>query len=175
VVALMAVLTAGWPLVSAAVHNPRPVAARTGLTVGSSRPNLARFTVGPGWSMLRAGSNARQDYLLRRGPVRLSIRYVALVSSGQVAQLWAGLHTVLRLSNPGVALSQPRPVVTAQGHRGLTGVVTGRGVTGTVTILPAPSRRFAIQVLVLGPPRRRVTIRGVELRLVRSVFFPAAR
>jgi hypothetical protein len=52
--------------------------------------------------------------------------------------------------------------------------VSGRGVTGTVSILPAPSRRFAIQVLVLGPPHRRVTIRGVELRLVRSMFFPAA-
>jgi hypothetical protein len=171
----MAVLTAGWPLVSSAVHNAGPVAAGTRLTVGASQPNVARFTVGPGWSMLRAGSDPRQGYLLRRGPVRVSISYVALVGSSQAAQLWAGLHTILRLSHPGVALSRPRPLLTAQGRRGLTGVVSGRGVLGTATIVAAPSRRFAIQMLVLGPRHGRLALRSVELRLMRSLFFPAAR
>jgi hypothetical protein len=124
--------------------------------------------------MLRASSDPHQRYDLRHGPVRLSISYVTLVSTGQVAQLWAGLHTLLRLSNPGVALSQPRPVITAQGRHGLTGVVSGRGVTGTATIVPGPSRKFAIKVLVLGPRRRAAPSSGAELRLVRSLIFPPA-
>jgi len=171
----MAALTAGWPLASSLVHNPRPLAAGSRLTLGPNRLSAARFTVGPGWSMLRASSNPHQGYALARGPVRLSIRYVALISAGQEPQLLAGLHTVLRLSNPGVTLGQPRPVITAQGRHGITGVVSGRGVTGIVAIVPAPSRQFAIQVLVLGPPRDKLASRGAESRLVRSLLFPAAR
>lgn len=175
VVALMAVLTAGWPLATAFVHNPHPLAAGTRLSVGTSRPGSARFTVGAGWSLLRAGSDPHQVYAFQRGPVRLTISYLALVSTTPEAQLWAGLHTILRLSNPGIGLGRPRPVVTTQGHHGLAGVASGNSMTGTAAIVPGPSGKFAIQVLVLGPPATGLASRGAAIRLVRSLFFSAAR
>jgi hypothetical protein len=171
----MAVLTAGWPLLSSLVHNQRPLAAGTRLTVGSGGPNAAQFTVGRGWSMMPASSSPRQGYALSRGPARLLIRYDSLVSTGQVDQLWAGLHTVLRLTNPGLTLGQPRGVTTAQGRHGLTGRLSGNGQAGTATIIPGPSGRFAIQVLVLAPPANRDVSRGAELRLLKSLVFPVAR
>ena len=79
VVAVMALLTAGWPLLNIAVANRHPLAAGARLTVGTSPSNSAVVTVGAGWSLLSEQSNPMQGYLLQRGRVELSITHVVLV------------------------------------------------------------------------------------------------
>jgi hypothetical protein len=171
----MALLTAGWPLVNAAVADRQPLADAARLTVGHGAGTSAVVTVGRGWSVLPEQSNPSQGYLLRHGPVELSILRVGLVNQRQVPHLWSGLRQILTVSSPGARLSRPVPFRTAHGLLGLRGVFTTAGKVGTATIVPGPSRRFAIVMLVLAPRGTRLGMRAAGLLIVRSLRFTAVR
>src|SRR5215469_15692950 len=87
IIAVMAVLTAGWPLVSRVVSDHRHLAAGTRLKLGTSQQSSATVTVGPGWTMLTGESNPRQIYLIDRGLVHMTIAYAALVNNRQIDDL----------------------------------------------------------------------------------------
>lgn len=173
--AVIVVLTAGWPLVSTAVAGHRPLAAGATVRVGPTVAESGRVTVGPGWSVLTASTDPRQFYSLRRGALRLSVRYVYVTSAAGPGQLWQGLRQLLRVGNPGVTPGRPQVITTVDGSRGLTAALSGAGQTGRAAVFAAPTGRFAIEMIMLGPPSTAPAMRIAGLAVLHSLRFPAAR
>lgn len=172
VIGIMAVLTLGWPLLNLAVTNRNPLAPLTTLSIGPGRGDMARFTVGPGWSMHPAETNPRLEYSLQRGALDMSVSYVSLPDGAQGAQAWSGLRQIVQISHPGIILGKPSPITTAQGRKGMIGTISGAGLSGLATIVALPSRGFAIELIAVAP-RRAVPANLQATRLVmRSVLFP---
>ena len=170
VVAVMAVLTAGWPLIDMAVTNQHPLAAGSRLTVGTS-PSSGVVTVGPGWSLLSEQSNPTQGYLLQRGKLQLSITHVGLLNREQLPQMWRGLMRIVSVSNPGIRFSKPAFVTTRHGLRAITSLVTGSGQIGTATIVRGPSGNFGIEMLSLAPRGTSPAPRAAATRVMVSLMF----
>jgi hypothetical protein len=102
VVAVMVLLTAGWPLLNGLVADRQKLLAGTSLRVGPSGPDSASVRVGPGWTLQPAETDPRQRYVLRRGAVAVSIDYLSLIgthrAAGQAAGVWGGLRRVFQVS-----------------------------------------------------------------------------
>jgi len=171
VVAVMALLTAGWPLLNSAVADRQPLAAGSHLTVGSGSASSGVVTVGSGWYMLPAQSNPTEVYVLRKDGLVLAIRHVSLVDRGQAPGVWRGLRQILAVTNPGVGLGKPAAIRTARRLRAITGLVSGRQLVGTATIFPGPSNDFAIEMVVLGPRATSPALRAAALRIISSLTF----
>jgi hypothetical protein len=174
VLAVIVALTAGWPLVSAMVSGNRPLAPGTTVTVGPSAADSGRVTVGRGWSVLTANTNPRQFYSLGHGALRLSVRYVSPIKLARPGELWQGLRQMMRVANPGVSPGRLQVITTRAGDRGLTAALSGHGQTGRAAVFPAPARRFAIEMIMIGPPSTARTIRTAGLPILESLHFPAA-
>jgi len=174
VLAIIVVLTGGWPLVSTTVANLRPLVAGTTVTIGPSAVSSGRITVGPGWSVLSSSTNPHQSYLFGRGAVRLSVRYVRLTRTGDRRGLWRALRQMLRLGYPGLTPGRPRPIVVADGNRGLIGQLSGRGRSGKAAVVAAPAAPFAIEMIMVGPSSSNALQLAVGLPVLRSLRFPAA-
>lgn len=172
VVAVMVLLTAGWPLVNALVADKQKLAAGAVLRVGPSGPASASVTVGPGWTLRPAESDPRQGYQLRRGAVTVSIGYVSLAGTYHAAGIWGGLRRVLRLSNPGVRLGKPAAVISGQDRPGLSAVAAGPRSDGVVTAFVGPSGTYAIDIVVLAPRYAKPAASTASLLLIRSLRFP---
>lgn len=173
VVAVMAVLTAGWPLLNMAVANRRPLAAGSHLTVGTGPSSSAVITVGPGWSLLSAQSNPMLGYVLQHGQIQLSINHVALVAGNQVPRLWRGLREILALSDPGVRLTRPVLIMRDHKLRAITGAIIGTRLVGSASIVPGPSRQFGIEMIALAPRGTNAARRLLAIMVMRSLRFPA--
>jgi hypothetical protein len=174
IIAVMAVLTAGWPLLNRVVSDHQRLAPNSKLSLGPSRQNSAIVTVGPGW-VLRAGeTNPRLIYHLNRGTVHLSISYATLINNRQVGDLWAGLREVIQVQHPGATLSKPVEIRTVHGYAGNVGIVRAPDVVGTASVFAGPSRQFAIEMVVEAPVRSaRLNLLAAQ-RIMRSLVFPAA-
>jgi hypothetical protein len=170
VVAVMALLTAGWPLLNSAVANRQPLAAGSRLTVGTG-PTSAVVSFGAGWDLLPEQSNPLQGYVLDYGVLQLFIRHVSLVGRDQVPGMWQGLRRTLSVGDPSVRLSRPAFVTLARGLRVMTGVVTTSRFVGTATIYPGPSRDFGIEMIVFAPRRASPALRAAAFRVITSLRF----
>lgn len=175
IIAVMAVLTAGWPLLNHVVSDRQRLAARTRLTLGPSRKNSAVVTIGPGWVMQPGESNPRLAYVLKRGQVQIAIAYATLINNRQVDDLWAGLRDVVQVSHPGATLSAPRLIRTMHGSSGDFGIVRGPDLVGTASAFAGPSRRFAIEMIVETPRRSAQLNLLAAQRIMLSLLFPPAR
>jgi len=174
VIAVMAVLTAGWPLVNLEVSNQHPIAAHTKLTVGTSTRNAASVVMGPGWTLQSSQSNPQLGYLLRRGPVELSISYVPAFGHSPMVHLLAGLRAIFLLSNPGASFSAPVVVTSEQGLKGLKCVVNVDGIVGVATVVPEPSGNFAIMLILLAHRNAVADMMATAQQVMRTLRFPAA-
>jgi len=175
IIAVMAVLTAGWPLVSHVVSDHRHLVSGTMLKLGTSQHSSATVTVGPGWTMQTGESNPRLIYVINRGPVHMSIAYAALVNNQQIDDLWQGLQQVVRIRHPGASLSPPLPVRTRSGAVGDIGVVRGPDMVGSASVFAGPSRKFAVEMVVEGPRYIAPLNILAAQRIMRSVIFLSAR
>jgi hypothetical protein len=175
VVAIMAILTAGWPLLNLLVSNNRMITANTRLVVGSNQKN-ASVTVGPGWAMQSAESNPHLDYSLRRGTVDLAIAYVSLINQAHAAQLWDGLRQLVLINHPGASLSSPKPITSTHDTEGDAGLITDQNLIGTAAVYDDPSRGYAVEMIVVAPrSTARVNLVAAQ-RIIRSLLFlPASR
>jgi len=173
VVAVMVLLTAGWPLLNALVPGKQRLAADALLRVGPDGPKSASVRVGPGWILRPADSDPRQGYQLRRGVVTAFIGYVSLIGTYHAAGLWNGLRRALQVTNPGVRLGKPVPVTSGQHRPGLSASATGTRSNGAVTFLVGPSGTYAIELVVLAPRYARSAATAASLLLIRSLRFPA--
>jgi hypothetical protein len=167
VLAVIVILTAGWPLVSATVTGHHPLADGATIAVGPTSASAGHVTVGPGWSVMTASSNPQHFYSLGHGAVQMSIRYVSL--AGEQDQLWPGLRQILRIVDPGVALGQPRPVTTADGSRGLVADLSGSGRAGEAQVVAAPARTFAIEMILVAPSSTAQAMRAAGRPVLRSL------
>jgi hypothetical protein len=175
VVGVMALLTAGWPLLNASVADKQQLAPRASLRVGPSGRDSASVRVGQGWFVRPAQTDPSQEYMLRRGAVAISIGYVSLLGRYQAAGLWDGLRRVLRVSNPGVSLGQPAAVTTGQGREGLVATAASARSAGVVSVFVGPSGTYAIQIVVLAPRSARLAAGADSSQLIRSLRFPTVR
>jgi hypothetical protein len=172
VIVVMTLLTVGWPLISFAVPNRRALAAGTMLPLGPGQAELARFTVGPGWSMMQSETDPRLDYALRRGNIDMTISFVHVIADAQTAELWAGLRQLIQVSNPGVSLGPPSAFTTAQGRRGDRGTLAGPQDIGSASIVRDKSGTFAVEAIVLGPRHAsRANLHAAHL-IVLSLHMP---
>ncbi len=173
ILAVIAALTAGWPIASAAISGNRPLRAGELLSIGPDSAHRAELAVGPGWALQQSQSNPKTNYVLRNGGIRLSVVFVWLASRDQSAGLWTGLRQLLQAANESARLGQPVPVISSHGAAGQTARLRQDGQTGLATIYPAPPKTFAIEIISLGPPGAlgpQAAARQVAL----SLRFPAA-
>ncbi len=173
VVIVMAVLTLGWPLINLAVSNRSMLAAGTILRLGPGKADLARFSVGPGWSMVPSATNPRLDYSLRRGAVGMTVSYVPVINGAQPAELWAGLRNVVRISEPGFHLGPPSPYTTAQGRKGAMGILASPEDRGIATIVRSASGAFAIEMILIAPRHASLANLAPARRIMHSLRIPA--
>jgi hypothetical protein len=171
IIAIMALLTAGWPLADSAVADRQPLHAGTKITIGSGATGLATVTVGAGWYVEPAQSDPTQEYALRRGAVVLDIRHVALVDQHQGARLWGGMRRILAVLYPGARLGAPVAVTAAHQLPAITGLIVGKPLIGTATVIVGPSREFAIGLVVLAPRGTSPVLREAAHRVVNSLMF----
>jgi hypothetical protein len=171
VVAVMALLTAGWPLLNRTVADTRPLAAGSSLTIGSGGTVSARMIIGHGWHLMPAESNPRQRYLMRAGPTLVDMYTVTLPARVSDAELWAGMRQVIRVRHAGVSVGTMTPFISPTGQAGLTGPVAGGAVAGTATVFIAPADVGALEVVVLAPRRDADGIKAATTLLMRSVTF----
>lgn len=152
VAAVIALITAGWPLASAAFPDRQPLAAGTVLVIGPDPARSAQVTVGQGWALLKAESDQEQVDFLRRGAVELAVSYVSLLSRGQAGYLWAGLRRVIQEEHPGSWLGPAQPITLARtGGEEEAGSLTEAGLAGRAEVLADPAQDFAIELTVLAP------------------------
>jgi hypothetical protein len=170
----MVLLAAGWPLASRAVSGNQPAAAGAPLTIGLDSTHSAQFTLGRGWVIRSAETDPKQQWVLRRGPVDMSVTYVTLVNPSQAGQLWPGLQNILRLGASSAQLGQPAPLTSPQGGNGLTGTVTVNGRAGQAVVFPAPGEDFAIEIVSVAPTENGQAARTAAAQVVRSLRFPVA-
>jgi hypothetical protein len=171
VVAIMALLTAGWPLLNSAVANRQPLPAGAKVTVGSGRASSGTVTVGPGWYVQPEQSNSALESVLSNGGIVIDIRHVAFVNSRQLRFMWRGMRQILSVTHPGYGLSQLVRTTTVHGMQAFTCAVSGPRLAGMVTIVPGPSREFAIAMVVLAPHRASPALRAAARRVVLSLMF----
>ena len=174
VVAIMALLTAGWPLLNSVASDRQPLAAGSKVTVGPGSASSGTVTVGPGWSVRPTQSDPTQQYVLRNGAVVLVIRHVALIGHSQSAGMWAGMREILSITNPGLRLGRPVNITTAHKLAAITGRILGQRLIGMATIVPGPSSEFAIAMVVLAPPRTSQAVIAAAHRIMASLMFGAA-
>jgi len=174
VVAVMVVLTGGWPLANSLVADRHRLATGSTVRIGPDAANSARFTVGPGWFEVPSQTNPFMSYALRRGSLQVSVLFVALVNTSQTPELWTGLRKLVRAANPGARLGSPTAVVTAAGNRGLTGTLNAGSMTGLASAFPSPSKGFAIEMVALGPRTTHLLNLRATRQLMRSLRFPPA-
>ena len=118
VLAVIVVLTVGWPLVSRAVSDSQPVAAGQPLTIGPGGSDSATFTPGPDWAVHNAETNTIQRWSLSDGPVNVTVRLRDLIGPSQAGRLWPGLQSTLLLGDASARLGRPATVTTADGGQG---------------------------------------------------------
>jgi hypothetical protein len=171
VIGVMALLTAGWPLLNKTVADNRPLAAGHSLTIGPGGALIARIRVGRGFRLLPAQSNPHQQYSMRVGPAQLTVASVSLPMPVSATRLWAGLRQVLSLSHPGTTLGRQTTMTSAQGLPGVTGSVTSKSKAGMAAVFVAPTGKFAVDIVMLAPRNALNRIRSAGQQLLQSVTF----
>lgn len=149
VLAVLAALVAGWPLVASRFPDERPLAERTVLRIGPDGAS-AWFRVGAGWTLHKAETRPSQEYVLTRGPTTLTIAYLLVLRDTDADALWEGLRRSTRVADADTRVGPPRALVAERGAKGLVGDMTRSGDPGLAAVYPAPGRDFAIRMLAWG-------------------------
>jgi hypothetical protein len=168
VLALMALLAGGWPLVSSWLPDGEDLPADIGLRLGPDPETAARLPLaGTGWRLSKSASNPDQQYALRHGTVGLEATYVQLEEPADADELWAGLRKLGELS--GATIGTPTAVRGTDGLAGESAPLTEDGLTGTVTVFVHPDRAYAVVLRQLARPGAtdadRAAVRGSVLGL----------
>lgn len=173
VVAVIVLLTAGWPLVSLAVSDDHPVAAGQPLTIGPDSAHSATFTPGRNWVVRSAETNSMLRWSLSDGPVNVSVIWVTLIGPSQVGRLWPGLQRILQVDDASARLGEPASVTGAAG-RGQAGPLTANGWAGQAAVFADPAADFAVEIISVAPVQDRAAARAAAALATGSLRFPAA-
>ena len=174
VVAVIVVVTVGWPVVSLAVSDDHPVAAGQPLAIGPDSALSAVFTPGRDWVVRSAETDPILHWSLTDGAVDVSVVYVMVISPSQVGRLWPGLQSDLQLGDASARLGRPASITSAAGSSGLTGTVTASDRAGQAAVFPGPAGKFAIEIVSVAPVQDGAAARAAAALVARSLRFPAA-
>jgi hypothetical protein len=174
VVAVIVVVTVGWPVVSLAVSDDHPVAAGQPLTIGPDSALSATFTPGRDWVVRSAETDPILHWSLSDGAVDVAVVYVMVISPSQVGRLWPGLQSDLRLGDGSARLGRPAGITSAAGSSGLTGTLTANDRAGQAAVFAGPSGKFAIEIVSVAPVQDGAAARAAAALVARSLRFPAA-
>ena len=170
VAAIITLVTAGWPVASAAFADRQRLRAGTVLVIGPDPARSAHLTVGRGWALMKAESDQEQLDSLRIGAVEVTVAYVSLLGRGQAGNLWPGLRSIIRAGHPGSRLGPPRPISTAGGaEEEDDGSLTGAGLAGRAEVLADPRRNYAVEITFLAPRGADAASVRAAARAVRSL------
>ncbi|GAA1098373.1 hypothetical protein [Nocardiopsis composta] len=148
----IALLTAGWPAVDAAVADAVPVPPGRPVQVGAGHVPPASIELGPGWSLHEGQSRDGENYLFARGPVELRLSTVGPATPATPDRLWDGLRRTVRVDDPTARLGEPQPITSAHGAEGRTGPMRGDTASGSAAVFRSPGGEVAVQlVLAAGP------------------------
>jgi hypothetical protein len=174
VLAGMALLAGGWPLVSSLLPDTESLPAGVGLRLGPDPEEAALLPLaGDGWRMSRSQSNPDQRYALRYGAVGLDASYVQLEQPADADGLWDGLRKLGELSDS--TIGPPAPAQSARGLPTEEASVEEDGLTGTVTVYVHPDRSYAIVLKELGRPDAPRADRTVVRDAVQGLTFEEPR
>ncbi|WP_406281920.1 hypothetical protein [Embleya sp. NBC_00896] len=151
VVAVLALLAGGWPLINAWISGDERVEEGTVFRVGPA-DHRAWFRVGAGWTLDRAATKPSRRFVLRHGDVDLSVVYISLPSAEDADHLWSGLRDTVRVADRDARLGPPGPLIADDGAAGMVGTLTRSGRSGRAVIYRGPEDAFAIRLIALAPP-----------------------
>ena len=174
VVAVMALLSVGWPLVSLAVSDRQPVSAGRPLAIGPGGASSATFTPGSSWVIRSAETNSVLRWSLSDGPVDVSVNFVTLISRSAAGRLWPGLRSTLLLGDGSARLGPAAAFTSAAGVKGLTGAVTANGWAGQAAVFADAGAQFGIEIVSVAPVQDGGAARAAAALVARSLRFPAA-
>jgi len=172
IVAVVLALTIGWPVATLAFSSRQPLPAGQVLIIGPDATHQASLTLGAGWVLQKADTNPKLNFVLRNGPVRLSVIFVFLLATPDATQRWHGLRQLLTAANPAARLSGPQTFTNGNGVRGQRGVLQQGDQIGLAVIYPSPKNMYAVELISLGPPGARAAQQAAQ-QVARSVTFPA--
>ena len=174
VLAGMALLAGGWPLISSLLPDSEAVPAGVGLRLGPDPAESALLPLaGDGWRISKSESNPDQRYALRHGAVGLEASYVQLEQPADADGLWDGLRKLGELSDS--TFGPPAPARSARGLPSEEASVTEDGLTGTVTVYVHPDRSYAIVLKELGRPDAPEADRAAVRDAVQGLTFEEPR
>ncbi|MFC9432111.1 hypothetical protein [Streptomyces sp. NPDC056987] len=172
VLLVVAALTAGWPLIDAALGDRERVAAGTALELGPDGDAAVLRVVGHGWGLSKSSSDPDTAYALSRDGVGLAARYIGLTEAGDPGELWNGLRKVQSVADSGSRLGAARPLTGARGAIGRSGRLTGGGRTGSATLWLPPGRGYAVEIIVLARPGAAPGAVADATAMARGLTFP---
>lgn len=172
VLALMAALTAGWPLIDRTLNDHEPVRNGAVLELGPDDDIALLRVVGEGWALSKSASDPHSAYAFSRDGADVVVGYVDLSGGGEAGELWSGLRRVQSVADGDSRLGGPRPVTGTRGAKGRTGTLTRDGRTGTATLWLPPDRSYAVEVTVLAKPGTDPRVRADAMAMARGVSFP---
>jgi hypothetical protein len=173
VLAVIAVLTGGWPLLNSVLADGQPLPDRTALVLGPSDHAAIVVPSGGGWVLSKSSSNPQQNYLLHRGGIELSVDYVSLSSTADAAKVWPGITQLVRLGHGHLGTGEPSASI--HGNPGETATLRDGARTGSVTSYIAPDRSYAVRYTVLGSPAASAADRSAAEQTVRAAYFQPDR
>jgi hypothetical protein len=174
VLAGMALLAGGWPLISSMLPDSESLPADIGLRLGPEPQEAALLPLaGDGWRISKSESNPDQQYALRHGAVGLEVSYVQLEQPADADGLWDGLRKLGELSDS--TFGPPAPGRSARGLPTEEASVTEDGLTGTVTVYVHPDRSYAIVLKELGRPDAPQADRAAVRAAVQGLTFEEPR
>lgn len=166
-------LGAGWPLVNALTPSTEPVAADRDITVGSDGTYSASLSLPQsGWEVDTTATQAGQNHLFLRGPVRLRLTSVTVPGDepATAEELWEGLERTSRIGDPSAELGPPERVTTTDGDQGLTGELSTGHHVERAAVYPSPDGRSAVEMTLGGEDATAADVDAVEDAL-RSLTF----
>ncbi|MYV99275.1 hypothetical protein [Streptomyces sp. SID3343] len=153
VIAVLALLTGGWPLIDSWISGDERVRAGTVFRVGPDSDDYAWFRIGDdGWTLDRAATTPSRQFVLRREGVDLSIAYISLARAEDADNLWTGLRDTVRVADPHARLGPPQSLIADAGAAGVFGTLVQDGDTGRAAIFRGPQDAFAIRLIALAAP-----------------------
>ncbi|TDD72163.1 hypothetical protein [Actinomadura rubrisoli] len=168
---VLLVLGAGLTLLDQALGDgERPLRAGTVLSVGTERGGVrpVAFSVpSAGWALSEEGSSLGNNAKLVRDGVVFNLSVIVPLAPLNARALWDGLGRIVSVHGRVRLRTAPAAITTAQGLRGLTGSLAGRGRIGTASVVADDA--LGATVTAAGPPGAYRRVAAQVQAMVRTI------
>jgi len=169
ILVVIALITAGWPVINSWISDRQDLPDGTVLRIGSGTERATVRLSGSGWQVSKSQSDPLRSYDLRHGAVQLTIDYASLLSAKDARNVWAGATRLVEVS--GGRVGTVEKTHTRRDVPGQTATLVQQGDLGRLTTYVAPDKMYALQFVELGPTDAPVADRAAAQAVVRDVTF----